>query len=741
MNDVIPMQGFAPHVEHPDTYKVFASAKENDPETLRMAISGADSSNPNMTLERHGFWVASMPRVVYIPSGNYSFSEPLVMNTDTVLIGDAHDPPVIQATGDFRGDALLDGLAASHEPNAGELANTVALKNVILDTTAVEGYRELAALYWGVAQGSHLQNVQIRMAPSPNGTEGHTGIRLGRGSILSLGDVRVENGLNGIWHDGHQSALYKNITFHGNSVGLRVSNGNAVTLLAPTFESVGTCISQTGGSAFVGVVDGESVNSGVAFLSRAADRDNDTARPSLLLDNFHRRNDGQHEPSDTVRIGDRAVLGPVEHVRSFSYGNTVGREPVYGATADETVRRSRAAAPGGRIPVFPPPNYGEVPISELINVKEPDQNGGRNVHGDGRTDDVEALTMVLRYAAEQGKIAYFPFGDYRVSSTLVIPIGSRICGEAWPAISGSGASFADASRPTPVVQVGQAGDVGTAHIQDMRFTVGQVSPGAVILRFHARGAKPGDVGIWNSVVNVGGLRGTPDLVRRCADDADRCRAAYLGMHFARGSSVYAENVWNWVAGRNAENFFAGLAIAAKGGVLVEATDGTWLHGLGSERWWLYQLSLRSASNVVVSMLRTETSFGQGSAARQMAPSPWTPDPDGWGDPDYSWCDGSDGVCRMAVGSYIDGGSDISYYGAASWVFCAGSAGAPCEPGYRCQRHMHYIAQTPRNLQAYGLCSKDTTYALRLGNGIDLEAEGTFQGAGWPNGSDVSRYTT
>lgn len=49
------------------------------------------------------------------------------------------------------------------------------------------------ALWWGVAQGAQLQNVKITMASSSNGN-GHTGIRLGRGSTLGLADTRIEKG-------------------------------------------------------------------------------------------------------------------------------------------------------------------------------------------------------------------------------------------------------------------------------------------------------------------------------------------------------------------------------------------------------------------------------------------------------------------------------------------------------------------------------------------------------------------
>jgi hypothetical protein len=73
------------------------------------------------------------------------------------------------------------------------LSFTVGLKNLVLDTTNIAGGDEFTALYWGVAQGSQLQNVKIRMPPSSHGT-GHSGIKLGRGSTLGLSDVRIEGG-------------------------------------------------------------------------------------------------------------------------------------------------------------------------------------------------------------------------------------------------------------------------------------------------------------------------------------------------------------------------------------------------------------------------------------------------------------------------------------------------------------------------------------------------------------------
>jgi hypothetical protein len=67
--------------------------------------------------------------------------------------------------------------------------------------------------------------------------------------------------------------------------------------------------------------------------------------------------------------------------------------------------------------------------------------------------------QVLQYAAKSKKIAYFPFGLYRVESTLIIPVGSTIVGEGWATITGDGNYFQDSNNPKPVVSVGNPGIV------------------------------------------------------------------------------------------------------------------------------------------------------------------------------------------------------------------------------------------------------------------------------------------
>ncbi|KAJ3544983.1 hypothetical protein NM208_g2745 [Fusarium decemcellulare] len=711
-------RGYAPHLDDASTYQVYMAVKGNDGDAIQAAINARSS---NSSAQRKGQWLASQPRVVYIPPGTYEVRRTINMTTDTIVTGDPLNPPIIKAAAGFDGDTLING----QDPTtgiSGEISFAVGLKNLVLDTTEIDAGLNFTGLYWGVGQVAQLSNIDIKMPPSVDGS-GHSGVRLGRGSTLTLADIRVEKGLNGIFHDGHQQALYKNIYFSENTVGMLISSGFTITILNAVFDSVGFGVKNTGGSPFIGLVDCKSINSGVTFSS--------SSYPSMLIDNLDKDTD-----SNIVELPSGVAYGPASHVDTFTWGNTVDRDPIFGPVNSSTPR-SEQLAPGGRWPAITAPSYAGFNIQDFINIKDPRQNGGYTVKGDASVDETDALNKVLQYAVDNNKVAYFPYGDYRVHSTLVIPLGSRIVGEAWSAISAAGDYFKDSANPKPIVQVGEPSDVGRIHISDIRVSVAEVLPGAIMMQFNAAGAAPGDVAIWNSAILIGGTRGVPDLIDACGDSSNPCKAVFLGLHFAKDSSVYLENFWNWVADHITEDFAGGSSIAGKAGALVETDKGTWLHGLGSEHWWLYQLNLRQANNVLVTLLQSETNYEQGDNAASTVPAPWTPDVDGWGDPDYSWCAEDDKRCRMGFSNYIQGGSNIWYYGSASWVFFSGPGYQSCAGAYQCQKYIHWIEKTPKNFNGYGFCAKDVTVALRLGNGTDILSQEGFTGS-W--GSVVGRYT-
>lgn len=77
-------RGYAPDLDGDFNYPVFVSATPGDGGSIQRAINSGTNGGT-----RHAQWLASQPRVVYIPPGTYTISNTIFMNTDTILMGDA----------------------------------------------------------------------------------------------------------------------------------------------------------------------------------------------------------------------------------------------------------------------------------------------------------------------------------------------------------------------------------------------------------------------------------------------------------------------------------------------------------------------------------------------------------------------------------------------------------------------------------------------------------------------------
>jgi len=129
------------------------------------------------------------------------------------------------------------------------------------------------------------------------------------------------------------------------------------------------------------------------------------------------------------------------------------------------------------------PQYADYAVSQFVSVRD------YGAKGDGKTDDTAAIQAVLEevccvhatwYLIIDGvlqyascKIIFFDAGTYIVSSTITIPAGARIVGEAWSVMAGKGKAFQDQNNPQVVVRVGEKGSQGVTEITDIIFsTVG-----------------------------------------------------------------------------------------------------------------------------------------------------------------------------------------------------------------------------------------------------------------------------
>lgn len=447
------------------------------------------------------------------------------------------------------------------------------------------------------------------------------------------------------------------------------------------------------------LLDSLATNTGPVVTFHDSSNDNGYQNSQFIIQNFN------HDSTNPIAVDSdgKVHLAATAHVDTWLWGSLV--EGAYETGATHSTQRPAPLLVNDKYFTKKQPTYAEFSKEDVVNVKTVP---GYTVKGDGVTDDTAALNEILIQNAQNCKITYIPYGVYRVSDTLIIPVGSRVVGEAWSVISAFGKNFKDETRPRAVVRVGNPGDVGLIEIQDMRVSVAEILPGAKLIEVNAAGSQPGDVGLWNTVAMVGGTADTSLSTACTSQDPKNCMAAFMVMHLTATSSAYVENFWGWTVDHNLDGG-SGLTIISTGrGILVEATKGTWLTGTGSEHHWLYDYNFHKASNVFAGLLQTESPYMQGAGADELAPAPWTADPQ-LGDPDFSWCSPSDGKCRSALATNIDGGSDIALYNSAAWAFFDGEWNGqynePCNG--KCQSNMMRVVEGPKNLVWYSISTRMT----------------------------------
>jgi polygalacturonase len=180
--------GIAPYANLTNRYFVYRNVMDysvvNDgsgDQTPKLQHAIDDDNNGGT---RKGKGVTRYPAEVYLPGGIYQLKSTLKLTVGTIIVGNPSNPPVIKAAPEFKGQYLILG----YDEHAGqpETSFMTLVKNVVLDTTAVPPQNSITALQWGVAQGSGLTNVKIRM---PVGSTGHTGIDILAGSTIAVTDV------------------------------------------------------------------------------------------------------------------------------------------------------------------------------------------------------------------------------------------------------------------------------------------------------------------------------------------------------------------------------------------------------------------------------------------------------------------------------------------------------------------------------------------------------------------------
>ena len=640
--------------------------------------------------------------MIYLPAGTYTLNSPIQLYLGTVLLGNPAGT-TIKAGANFQGNTLIYG--KNPPPFGGTINFYIAIKNLILDSTAIPPATTFTLLDWSVSQATQLSNILFRM---PNFSTGHTGIAMpdtDQGiSGTFLGGLSIQGGAVGINFNGQQME-FNSITFSGCKTAIKISSCFDCVMTSMSFSNGEIGVDLTGSLGFFALLDSTASGLGTVVKTFAES----TGDHSVVIENFSKGSG----VGSVVSTSTNTVLLANGVSDAWVYGNAYTRGgPSTGSHQTGTTfstPRSPVLLSNGKFVTVPPPTYSDLDVSSVINVKSVP---GFPVLGDGVTDDTANLNAIIS-ANAASKLLFFPQGTYIVTSTLFFPPGSRVVGEAWSAISASGNTFKNPNAPVPMVMVGHLGDNGVAQFSDMLFTVADILPGCTLVEVNIAGAAPGDVGFWNSHFRIGGAVGSK-VRTGCGGAPGDCPAAFMMLHLTATSSAYIENMWGWTADHDLDGS-KNQNIATGRGMLVESTKATWLHGTAFEHNTLYQYNFNNAQNVFAGMQQSETPYWQGPGSSSLAPAPWTPNLD-IGDPNFSGCSGGDGLCRMAWFSRVWGGQNLFLYGSGFWTFFnnrrldQGNKG-DCGGKY-CQLNAVEIGNGAKGVYYYGLDTHSVQNMIR-----------------------------
>ncbi|KAK9600183.1 hypothetical protein V6Z92_000273 [Aspergillus fumigatus] len=675
----ISHQGIAPL--GPSGYRVFRNVKDfgakgdgitDDTAAINEAISSGERCGQGC------FSSTTTPAIVYFPAGTYVISKPIFDYYNTIITGNPNALPVIKACADFDGGYLIDG-----DPYFGPELNWPAttvfwrqVRNLVLDTTDVAARKQISGIHWPTAQATSLQNVIFQLS-ADEGTE-HQGIFCESGSAGFAGDL-VFNGGKIAAALGNQQFTMRNLTFNHAQTAISHFWNWGWTYQDITINDceVGIDIS-TGGSeqqsvGSITVFDSSFANTPVAIKSAQSESSTPRTAGSIILENVAINNVATvvQGPSGTVLAGTtRSSVIP-----GWGQGNRyVPDGPTRFAGDITPVSRPAGLVVGdGKYYQRSKPQYEQLPVSAFSSVRD----GGAT--GDGTTDDTAALQRVIDSAAASDRVVFLDAGVYKVTSTLRIPAGSRIVGEAFPVILSSGAFFSNQEEPQPVIQVGQAGQQGHVELSDFIISTQGPQAGATLIEWNL--ASPSDPsGMWEVHARVGGFAGSQQTTRECAKtpetvitEADeKCIVAYMLMHVTpSASNLYLENTWLWVSDHDidvqTEADGGQITLYSGRGLNIESTEGNiWLSGTSVEHNVLYEYQFVSTQNVYMGQIQTETAYYQ---SNPNALIPFTPKA-AIHDPDFaSSCkSSSDGNCEVGWGLRVVDSHDLYVYGAGLYSF-------------------------------------------------------------------------
>ncbi|KAL4871218.1 hypothetical protein BDV12DRAFT_164421 [Aspergillus spectabilis] len=291
----IERQGAVPFGNNPN-YQVYRNVKEfgavgdgvtDDTAAINEAISSGDRCGLGCDSS------TTKPAVVYFPPGTYLVSTPIIQYYYTQMIGDAIDLPVLKASADFAGMAVVDA-----DPYTDDGSNWYtnqnnffrAIRNFVVDLTAMP-QSVGTGIHWQVGQATSLQNIRFEMVKGGGDANKQQGIFMDNGSGGFMTDL-VFNGGNYGMFVGNQQFTSRNLTFNDCNTGVYMNWNWAWTFKSVTFNNCGLGLNmsnspsnQTVGSVLL--LDTDFVNTPTGVVTAWGSSSIPVGAGTLVLDNVN----------------------------------------------------------------------------------------------------------------------------------------------------------------------------------------------------------------------------------------------------------------------------------------------------------------------------------------------------------------------------------------------------------------------------------------------------------------------
>ncbi|TMW66273.1 hypothetical protein Poli38472_004038 [Pythium oligandrum] len=719
----IPHKGVASFHPNATTYQVFRNVKDfgakgdgvtDDTAAINAAISsgnrcaeGCDSST-------------TVPALVYFPSGTYVVSKPIIGYYFSQLVGDPTNKPVLKATADFTGIAVID--ANPYTANGNWYFNTNnfyrAVRNFVIDLRATP---EGTGIHWQVAQATQLQNIVFEM-----GSTQSQGVFIENGSGGFVSDLTFNGGKLGAFF-GSQQFTARKLEFNGCQKAMQLAWNWVWTFKSLSINNCQIGVDMTAaGVGSIAIMDSSFTNTPTGLLVAALTDTDPKPANSVAIDNLATNNVTTiiaNSAGTVLRAGSSGKIKVDGWARGYQIDYATGSAVENTIQGDFVpFQKPSSLLKDGKILERSRPQYEDVPASQFLSARE------AGAKGDSKTDDTEALQKLFDTASRTGKIAFIDHGHYTITKTITIRPNTRVVGEVWANLIAAGDYFNDAKKPQPMLRVGQPGDRGVIELSDLAVMTQGPAAGAILIEWNNADpvGKQGVSGMWEVHARVGGSAGSNLQSDKCAKNPTgpstpkpECMAAFMLMRVGKTGSVYMENNWLWTSDHELDiKPYTQVTLFAGRGFWSESVEGPiWMYGTASEHNVLYQYQFTNTKNVFMGHIQTETPYYQSHPGIEV---PFDVNPD-YNDPSIE-CASGDSACAKSWGVRVYNSKDILIAGAGLYSFFENWA-QDCLDVFpqTCQTRMTSIEGKSSNIVVYNMNTVGTAKMVTV-DGIDAGAQ-------------------